>query len=185
MLSSTTTKIGLLLIGVFFTFGFTNPNNNKPTKRKSSKTIVQKIEKNLLSGWTIINVDENQKRFSNQMKTLGFAYGLTLVNRQLPIILDTQNGNREEFPELKIIVSTLEKQDKMKAYVRQKAKSGAFQHCFIPSRKYLLTVIWSESKIEYVNKKGQKQLADFGGNSKYQKSRSKFIKQLNWYFDTY
>lgn len=185
MLSSTTTKFYVLFIGIFICFSFTNPEGNKPKKQKSSKTIVDKIEQNLFSGWTITHVDDNQARFSEKMKTLGFSYGLTLVNKHLPIVLKTENGDKKEFPKLKIVVSTLDKKHKMKSFVREKAKSGAFQHCFIESRKYLLTVVWTECNIEYVNKTGQKEVVDFGGNEKYQKSRRKFIKQLNWYFDMY
>lgn len=185
MLSSTMTKITLLIIGGFFAFGFTTPDGHTPKKRKSSQTIVDKIEQNLLSGWTITHIDDNQERFSEKMKTLGFTCGLTLVNEHLPIVLKTKNGDKEEYPELKIIISTLDRKSEMKSFVRQKSKSGTFQHCFIESRKYLLTVVWTESNIEYMNKNGQKEVVDFGKNTKYQKSRRKFIKQLNWYFDMY
>lgn len=185
MLSSTTTKISLLLIGVFLAFGFTNHEGNKSEKRKSSKTIVDKIEQNLLGGWTIKNIDDNQERFSEKMKTLGFAYGLTLINEHIPIILKTKNSKKKKYPELKIIVSTLNKKQTMKAFVRQKSKSSAFHHCFIESRKYLLTVVWSASTIEVTNKNGQKEIVDSNENVKYQKSRRKFIKQLDWYFEMY
>ncbi|MFK7947894.1 MAG: hypothetical protein AB8G11_09905 [Saprospiraceae bacterium] len=185
MLSSTSAKISLLFIGVFLCFSFTNPEVKKPKKRKSSKTIINKIEQNLLSGWTISHIDDNQEKFSEQMKTLGFTYGLTLINEHLPIILKTKEGDKKKYPELKIIVSTLDKKKTMKSFVSQKSKSSAFRHCFIESRKYLLTVVWTECNIEYINKDGQNELIDFGGSTKYEKSRRKFIKQLNWYFEMY
>lgn len=181
------TKISILFSFIFCTLSFSYiPNNyEEATKRKSSKTIIDKIEQNLLSGWTITQIDDNTNRFSAEMKSLGFTYGLILANKQFPLVLNTKNGKVKKYPQLNIIVSSLEKQEEMKSFVRQKATSNTFQHCFIVSRQYLLTVIWTEQTLQYIDNNGQKQYADFGQSSKQLKARKRLIKQLNWYFDMY
>lgn len=174
-------RIGILLLIVLFTCSFSNPRKKKRTK----KTIVEKIEQNLLHGWTITNIDDDQSRFSNQMKALGITYGLTIINEDLPIVLKTNKGTITEYSTIKILVNPLDQQTEMRTFVQNKAKSGAFKHCFIETRDQFLTLIWTECRIEYTDEKGKEQLADFGKGSKHQKYRQRLIKQLYWYFEMY
>lgn len=184
MLSLKITKITFLLIGVCVSFGFITPNSKQLNKDKKTKTIIDKIEQNLLNGWSITHIDDNDDKFSDEMKILGFSYGLTLINQLHPIIVQTPNGHSKEFPELKIMVSSLEKREKMKNFVQEKAKYNSFHHCFIESRKYLLTLTWTEPQVKS-NENKQEELYNAKNQAKYQKSRRKFIKQLNWYFEMY
>lgn len=180
-----TNKLSVLFLLLLFTCSFTNPDGKKIGEKKPAKTIVEKIEKNLLSGWTITNIDDDQSRFSDQMKTLGITYGLTLINEDLPIVLNTTKGKFTEYSRMKILVNSLDKQQAMTQFVQQKAKSGAFQYCFIETRQYFLTIIWTECRIEYLDNNNKRQLVDFGKDSKHQKYRKRLLKQLSWYFDTY
>ncbi len=172
-------KLIMLVAIVLFLSSFTL------TKEKAPKTIIDKIEQNLLSGWIIKDVDDDKTKFSNEMNMLGFTYGLTLINQNLPTILETNKGKIKEFAELKIIVSTLEKENEMIDYVNKRATLGNFNHCFIKTNQHLLTLVWSESRIEYVDTNGVVQVVAIGKGSKYQKYRHRLIKHLNWYFDMY
>ncbi|NJN78785.1 MAG: hypothetical protein HC803_11070 [Saprospiraceae bacterium] len=123
-------QFSILFSLVLITCSFTTPKKTAP------ESIIEKIEQNLLNGWIIYQIDNDNARFSEQTKALGFVSGLTLINENIPVILPTKDGEINNFPEVKVIVSTLEKQNEMKHYVQNKAKSGTFKHCFIESRHY-------------------------------------------------
>lgn len=171
-------QFSILFALVLATCSFTTPKENAP------ESIIEKIEQNLLKGWVIHQIDNDKTRFSEQTKALGFVSGLTLINEDVPLILSTQTGQIQRFPEVKVIISTLEKQGAMKDYVQKKAKNGTFKHCFIESRHYFLTVVWSDAE-KYQDEQGQIQYQDITKNAKFCKYRHKLIKQLSWYFEMY
>ena len=172
-------QFSILCALILMTCSFTTPKENAP------ESIIEKIEQNLLKGWVIQQIDNDKTRFSERTNALGFVSGLTLINENVPIILSTKDGQIQKFPEVKVIVSTLEKQAAMKDYVQKKAKNSTFKHCFIESRHYFLTVVWSDSDIQYQDSQGKIQYQAIDKGTKFYKYRHKLIKQLSWYFEMY
>lgn len=171
-------QFSILCALILMTCSFTTPKENAP------ESIIEKIEQNLLNGWVIQQIDNDKTRFSERTNALGFVSGLTLINENVPVILSTKDGQIQKFPEVKVIVSTLEKQAAMKDYVQNKAKNSTFKHCFIESRHYFLTVVWSDSE-KFQDDKGEIQYQTIDKSTKFYKYRHKLIKQLSWYFEMY